>query len=182
MVRKLFTLSGLILFAALSAAIASPAEEKGYALIDKYILTFKAMAEKGSGGPDEMNKALDSIMVETEKAKEQGSVDPLFYHRFRRLLQVTKLAIIEDPAGILVPLLEREIGLFVEDVKGEIPRLDGSKGGIGIGAVADALAEELVNLHLLLAGKKDREKLKQEFMNQFQAPPKKKEPQEQPAF
>jgi len=182
MARRFFTLSGLILFAALSSAAAAPAEEKGYALMDQYILAFKSMAERGAGGPDEVNKTLDSIMAETAKAKEQGSIDPLFYHRFRRLLQVTKLAIIHDPAGILIPLIEREIGVFVEDVKGETSRIDGSKGGIGVGAVADALAEELINLHLLLDGKKHRERLKQEFMNKFQAPQKKKDPQEQPGF
>ncbi len=171
---KLIGLFSLILAASLAAAAPAGSRDKGFDLIDMYVVMFKGLADSGTGGPDALNAALDKIMNETVKAREQAAIDPIFDHRFRRLLMVTKLAALQDKARILTPVVERELGRFIEDVEGKVLNLEGGKEGIGIGAVADALAEEIVNLQILLEGKKDRERLKREFMKSFQAGPEKK--------
>jgi len=138
----------------------SAADEAGYALLDKYILSFKQMAEEGTGGIEKVENALEGMMAEAKKDKAQGLIDPVFFNRYRRLLMITKLAIIEDPEGILSPLIEREISEFIEDITGEKLNM-GGKGGIG--AMAGALAEEVINLHMYLDNKKNREKLMEEL-------------------
>ena len=75
---------------------------------------------------------------------------------------VMKLVVIpNDPEGILSPLIEREISEFVADVKGEIE--SEIKGTKGVGIVADALTEEILNLRLYLDTKEDKAKLMEKF-------------------
>ena len=169
--RKLIGFCCLILAACLAAAAPAGARDKGFELIDKYIMMFKELAETGAGGPEKVHPALDGIMNETIQGYGQKSIDPVFNHRFRRLLMITKFITLKDKAGILAPVVERELGRFVEEVKGEAPLPVDGKSGIGINVVADAIAEELINLQILLDGKKDRERLKREFMENFQAGP-----------
>jgi len=174
MARKIFFILGLVFF--LSVFLADlKAEEGGYALLDKFILTFRQMAESGTGGRDKVFPAMDGMMTEAKQAKAQGKIEPVFYHRFTRILRVCKLSIIEDPAGTLAPLIDREIGAFIEDVKGE--EVDNASNKNNIGLFADAIAEELINLKMYLDGQKEKARLKDEFMmNKFNttAPVKKK--------
>ena len=141
-----------------------PAEKDGYVLLDKVVMTFQKMAESGSGGKDKVDNALEAIMADAKKAKTEGSIDSVFFKRFHRLLMILKLAIVESPEGILGPLVEKEISEFVEDVKGEDFYIKGKKG---IGTLAAAAAEEIINLHLYLDHRKDRDKLMEEFTEKF---------------
>ncbi len=104
-------------------------------------------------------------MADAKKARDQGSIDSVFFKRFNRLLMILKLAIVESPEGILGPLVERELSEFVEDVKGEKLEIKGTKG---IGVIAGATAEEIINLHLYLDSRKDRDKLMEEFTKRFE--------------
>ena len=137
----------------------------GYALLDKIIVFFRDMAERGTGGPEKVEPFLQEMMAEVKKAKAQAKIDPVFFKRYSRLLVVMKLAILEDPEGILGPLIKKEVGRFIEDVKGEEYPVQGRRG---IGAISDALAEEILNLRLYLDNIEKKAELKKEFRKKFE--------------
>jgi len=139
----------------------------GYVLLDKIITGFKAMAQKGTGGFESVNNLLEEAMAEAKAAKAQGKIDSPFFSRYQRLLVVAKLAIIDQPydrEGILDEFIAREINAFVDDVTGERGTLEGKgENKRGIGAVAGAMAEEIINLHVYLDGLKTRPELLKKF-------------------
>ena len=170
MIRKLF-LSILMCVFSISIIVAeapfnstSNDKKAGYTLLDEFIMTFKRMAETGSWGRTKVDQALESMMADALKAKEENQVDPVFFRRFNRLLMTCKLFIVEDREGILGPLIESEISRFVEDVKGIKTDVMGKKA---IGSIADALAEEIINLHLYLDNVKRKEELRKEFEKKY---------------
>ena len=151
-------------------------DEAAYALLDKLVLSFKDMAERGTGG-EAVSNALNEIMAAAKKTESQGQIDPVFSRRFKQILVILKLAITEDKEGILEPVIEREIEEFVKDVFGET-RADVDKKGkpvIGIGQVAGAVAEEILNLRIYLDTKEEKMKLMEEYKKQFSTTKKKKE-------
>ena len=129
--------------------------------MDKVISTFKGMAEKGTGGREKVIPALEEMMADAKKAKDQEQIDPVFFNRYNRLLMVMKLFLVEDEEGILRPVIEREVGDFVWDVEGI--KLDGS-GKKTIGFVSQAIADELVNLHLYLDNIEKKMELRKKLM------------------
>lgn len=141
------------------------ADKTGYALLDKIIVFFQDMAEKGTGGREKVEPFLQEMMSEVKKARVQALVDPVFFKRYTRLLMVMKLAIVEDPEGILGSLINREVSQFIEDVKGEKVQIEGKKG---LGYISAALAEEILNLRLYLDNKERKAKLKEEFKKKFE--------------
>ncbi len=166
MARKII----LFIFIGLFCTNLFAADKAGYALLDKIIVFFQDMAEKGTGGPKKVEPFLQELMAEVKKSKVQAMIDPVFFKRYTRLLMVLKLAIVEDPEGILGPLIKRESSRFIEDVTGEEFHFEG-KGGIG--AIADALAEEILNLRLYLDNIERKAKLKEEFQKKFEKKKKK---------
>ena len=151
-------------------------DEAAYALLDKLVLAFRTMAEKGTGGKDVVNNALNEIMATARTAKEQGQLDPVFSRRFRRILITLRLAIVEDKEGILEPLIKREIGDFVLDIYGELGVPIDKKGepAIGIGRIAGAVAEEILNLQIYLDTKEEKAKLMEEHKKKLLLDKKKK--------
>lgn len=129
--------------------------------MDKVISTFKGMAEKGTGGREKVIPALEEMMADAKKAKDQEQIDPVFFNRYNRLLMVMKLFLVEDEEGILKPVIEREVGEFVWDVEGI--KLEGS-GKKTIGFVSQAIADELVNLHLYLDNIEKKMELRKKLM------------------
>ncbi len=119
------------------------------------------MAEKGTGGREKVIPALEEMMADAKKAKDQEQIDPVFFNRYNRLLMVMKLFLVEDEEGILKPVIEREVGEFVWDVEGI--KLDGS-GKKTIGFVSQAIADELVNLHLYLDNIEKKMELRKKLM------------------
>jgi hypothetical protein len=139
----------------------------GYVLLDKIVAGFKTMAEKGSGGYEGVNNLLEDAMGEAKAASAQGKIDGHFFSRYRRLLVVAKLAIIDSPydrEGILDEFIVREINSFVDDVTGEQGSLDAKgENKRGIGSVAGAMVEEIINLHVYLDSLKTRPELLKKF-------------------
>jgi hypothetical protein len=135
-------------------------KQAGYSLLDKVISTFKGMAEKGTGGREKVIPALEEMMADAKKAKDQEQIDPVFFNRYNRLLMVMKLLLVEDEEGILRPVVEREVGDFVWDVEGI--KLDGS-GKKNIGYVSEAIADELINLHLYLDNIEKKQELRKKL-------------------
>lgn len=130
-------------------------ESAGVRLLDRLVMGFKTMAEAGAGGYDHVNTFLQDAMAGLKKAKEDNQVDAVFYMRYKRLLTTMKLAVIDtpyDPEGILDDFILREINTFIESVTG----IRSEREHRGIGAIAGAIAEEILNLHIYLDSKSDR--------------------------
>lgn len=73
--------------------------------------------------------------------------------------------------GILVPIIDRELELFVKDVLAEDFK---SSGPEAIGQVANAIADEIINLHLYLDNLETKEKLRKAWDEKFSAAGEKK--------
>ncbi len=167
MKKKSFILILLVLFSMhLWAGDADPSpaakDMVGFKLLDTVIEGFKKMATGGSGGYDQVNSTIQKAMADARAAKEQGKIDAHFFKRYNRILLIIKLAIIEksyDSQGIMDDLILHKINEFTEDVTGV--KEDAQDRGIGV--IAAALAEEMLNLHIYLEGK-DRKK---ELMSKF---------------
>jgi hypothetical protein len=171
MSRKTLCGAALLIMALFMAASETPgpADKKGgYAVLDAYISTFQEMAARGSKNVLETN--LSSIMSTAVKAKAQGEIDDVFYSRFARLMAVTKLTLVPDTEQILRPIAEREIRRFVGDTLGDEAA---AAPKIGIGLLAQALAQEILNLQLYLDTKDQRQKLLEEFYKKFDRAQKK---------
>ncbi len=148
-------------------------DEAGYVLLDKIISGFKTMAEKGSGGYENVNALLQDAMAEAKAARAQGKIDAPFFNRYHRVLVIAKLAIVDipyDKEGILDEFIFREINSFIKDVTGERRTIDkgvdlaaAGENKRGIGLIAGAMAEELVNLHIYLDGQKNRPEILKKF-------------------
>lgn len=135
-------------------------KQAGYSLLDKVISTFKGLAEKGTGGREKVIPALEEMMADAKKARDREQIDPVFFNRYNRLLMVMKLLLVEDEEGILRLVIEREVGDFVWDVEGI--KLD-SSGKKVIGFVSQAIADELVNLHMYLNNIEKKQELRKKL-------------------
>jgi len=156
-----------VLWAEDGAATPAAKDEAGYMLLDKIFAGFRTMAQKGTGGYEYVNNLLEEAMAEAKAARAQGKIDAPFFSRYRRLLVVAKLAIIDSPydrEGILDEFIVREINSFVDDVTGEKGSLEAKgENKRGIGSVAGAMADEIINLHVYLDGLKTRPELLKKF-------------------
>lgn len=145
-----------LIFLALFGATPLPAgddgaaltQKAGYALLDAFIKNFQEMAAKGSG--DDVESRLLAMAAEAKRAKEAGEVNIVFYARYARILAMTKLFVQPDKGNILAPVINREVTAFLFDVTGEEPADFKAGGPRAVGQVANALAEELINLQIYL--------------------------------
>jgi hypothetical protein len=162
MTKRIWVLAFLGLFSFQLAAMdnpANPKEKAGYALLDLLITAFRDMVTKGT--PETLEPTLFKMSAELKKAREVGEIDAVFYGRFRRLLSVVKLISGPDPGGLLGPVINRELYFFVPDITGE--DFKGGEGPAAINQVANAIAEELLNLQIFLDTKDQREALRRKL-------------------
>ncbi len=177
MVKKTIVVSVLFLFVvpilAAEGEGAGPAADKtaGYALLDAIAQTFHEMAVSGSGGVEKVTQAVSKFMADARKAREEKKIDEVFFARYQRVLGIIKLAIAPDPDGILVPIIDRELSAFVKDVLAEDYK---SSGPPAIGQIANAIADEIINLHLYLDNIETKEKLRKAWDEKFAAAGEKK--------
>jgi hypothetical protein len=150
--------------AEISGSSSSKERDEGYVLLEKIITTFRVMAEQGAGGVEKVDEALKQMMADAIKASTEGKIDPVFFRRYNRILMVLKLVMVEDRTGILGSLVGQEVGRFVEDVRGVRGELT---GGEGIANVAEAITEEVINLHLYLENKERKKKLREEIEKKY---------------
>ena len=152
----------LIIYFLFMAASLWATEDKGYVLLNKMVSEFDALAQSGSGGAGVLNKALNGLMADANEAKAAGQVDDVFFGRFRRILVVLRLAVIDfpdDPEGILDEHILETVNRFIEDVTGQT----GNVKERGVGAIARAITEEVVNLHIYLSSKNDRSRIAEKY-------------------
>jgi hypothetical protein len=153
-------------------ATASPTPvQAGYALLDQFVDTFHQVATEGTGSLLAVEERLQAIMALARKDKDGGKITPAFFARFNRLLAVTKLVMAPDEGGILVPVIGRTLEDFVGDMTGE--SLAEKGGPKAIGAVANAIAEEIVNLQIYLDTLDKREALRKKLDERASGPVKK---------
>jgi len=149
-------------------SVPAATDEVGYVLLDKIIIGFQKMASEGSGGYEFVDNLLQESMAEAKVARAQGKIDAPFFKRYTRMLLVAKLAIINTPydrEGILDEFITREINSYIEDVTGELGSLKTEgENKRGIGAIAGAMAEEILNLHIYLDGLKNKPELLKKFL------------------
>jgi len=149
----------------------SALKKGGYTLLDMYIRSFQEMARLGTTG-DRLEAYLQTMAAEAKKAREAGEVNLVFYSRFARILALTKLVIEPDRGSLLAPIVVPEIMDFVKDVTGE--DILTRTGGATIGQLANALAEELVNLQIYLDTLDKREAMRKKLDEGMAGSPKKK--------
>ncbi len=139
-------------------------KKAGAALLDGIVQVFHDMAATGSGGAKQIEGFLVASMGEAGKAKDAKQIDSVFFARYRRLLGIIKLVMVPDPGGILAPVLDEELNRFVTEVLGEEYK------GVGpgaIGQVANAIADEIINLKIYMDNVELKAKLRKEFDAKF---------------
>ena len=161
MAKRMIALGFVALFSLQLAAVnesPNPREKTGYALLDLFISSFRDMAKRGGG---DLDPILLKMAAKLRQAREEGDVDAVFYARLSRVLALTKLVIVPDPGGVLEPVINREMLFFVHDITGEDLNREG--GPKTIGQVANAIAEEILNLQIYLDTKDRRESLRKKL-------------------
>ena len=119
------------------------------ALIDKLQDIFDEAAASSTTARGNIVKSLKGLMREAREARDALRIDGPFFKRYRRLLRVMKMAMMENPEQILQPVSLKEIGAFVQDILGQIdPNLDTE---LNIGKFSDACATEMARLGLELS-------------------------------
>lgn len=165
MKTKAFGTILLICLAALRlGALEAPADQTkkaGYALLDAYVKSFQEMAAQGSGA--DLENRLRAMAADAKKAKDAGEVNLVFYSRYARLLAMTKLLVQPDAGNILMPVIDREVTDFLLDVTGEEPLAFRAGGARAVGQVANAIAEEIINLQIYLDTLDKREAMRKKL-------------------
>jgi len=150
---------------------ADQTKRAGYALLDAYVKSFQEMAAQGSGAG--LEDRLKAMAGDANKAKEAGEINLVFYSRYARLLAVTKLMVQPDPGNILIPVIIREVADFLLDVTGEEPTAYKAGGAPAVGQVANAIAEEIIDLQIYLDTLDKREAIRKKLDQGMTAAPKK---------
>jgi uncharacterized protein YheU (UPF0270 family) len=149
---------------------AAAMKKAGYTLLDMYVKSFQEMAARGTGS-GELETNLQAMATEAKKAKEAGEINLVFYAHYARILALTKLIVNPDPGNLLMPVIDREIADFLKDVTGE--DVIARTGSVAIGQMANALAEELINLQIYLDTLEKREAMRKKLDEGMTGPPKK---------
>jgi hypothetical protein len=173
MKRTLIGLLGIALltFGLNAAEDAAAPKKAGYVLLDSYIRCFQQLARTETTR-EGFEASIDAIAAEAKKAREAAETDLVFSSRFARVLALTKLLMKPDPGGILKPVIDREIADFLGDVTGEA--VTEGPGPAALGQVANAIAEELVNLQIYLDTLDKRREMRKALDEGMTGPPKKK--------
>lgn len=174
LVLTLVILVGGPMFAAKNTSQPAAEEEAGYAMLTSLVGSFTSLAQAGTGGYELVNEMIQERMQELKKARQQEQVDPIFFRRYHKMLVAIKLVIMDldyDSEGILNDHVGDFLSAYIYEISGERPELP-PREHRGLGAVAGAIAEEILNLHLYLEGKKDRAALMEKYM-QWSSPKKK---------
>lgn len=119
-------------------------KDTGSVLLNEVILMFEnRMSMPGDQFKPVIYKDLERLAMEARIARTEQKVDKLFYERYMRVLRVIKLVLANDQKEhIFNPLIEAEVNKFESQKDFHLPNTK----KIGIGAVAGALAEELLSI------------------------------------
>ena len=124
----------------------TPPESSASILLDSIIVGFNKLAQKGSGGYEEVNNLLQNSMARLKKARIEKEIDEVFYARYKRILEVLKLAILEkreDAEGILSDLIGQKMASFAYDITGRTWDMEDPKNR-GLRPIAGAIIWEIL--------------------------------------
>lgn len=150
------------------AAAAHP----GFDLLDRLVVLLVGAAAPGGGGKD-IGPGVILLARDFGSAKDAGKIDGLFAVRYSRLLSVVRQAATMDPAGLYWPLYRYALAEFIEGRTGRAPDWkdlefmvnDHGGAGVGLGAVADAVLSEVVELHLHLENLSRLDGIRQSYLD-----------------
>jgi hypothetical protein len=156
-------------------SVSKVSSKSGSALLDLYILSLRIITTQAPPGDrDTVDKRLQEVMLAAKKAREANEIDGFFFNRFNRLLAVTKLVLLPDPAGILVPIINEFLGGYVQEMLGHNDfRAISDKGSKAINYVASALSADIIDLQIYLQTAKQREGLQYNLQEKMIGAPKK---------
>jgi hypothetical protein len=120
------------------------------ALLHQYVGSFNSGALMGSF--DEVLHGLDDLSRRARDDAARGTITEAFHRRYEHLLHVSGLVFETTPSPAR-EAARAELQAFVDKVEGGHHPVDADGG---LAAVADALAEEVVSLHLMATGTTDR--------------------------
>lgn len=132
--------------------------QAAHLLLSRYLDLFKLLA--GNGTTEMVLQGLDKNASEAHALEREGAASGEFFRRHQRLVEVTRLIMTPDPDGSRRRETIDKVSAFVQSVKGGPPAE--LKGGLA--DVAPAIADEVLNLHMLLDGSTDREKTREKYL------------------
>jgi hypothetical protein len=109
----------------------------------------------------------DLTKLKSDLDAMKSKVPDDFYTRCDRLFRVSRLTVTPDPEGKLRPTIEKEIKAFLHDIEGRDLEKELEEG---LAVVAPAFVEEVLNLHMLLAGMKDRKAARKKYLEKHLGP------------
>jgi hypothetical protein len=152
----------VLTLSAIEDGTAAPLDKKaGYALLASFRQTFREMAVTGAGGFEFVSKSFTRLSQECRQARKDGKIDALFNARFMRLLRFFWVLVVPDPGTIMAPIIDRLAADFVEGASGEQWEATNPQNKIRL--AADALAQEIVSLHIYLDTWEQRAQLLKEI-------------------
>ena len=126
----------------------------GHALLHEYVAAIQEVATQGSA--EGLEPVLAGQAAKGAELRSAGKVSGAFAERHRRLIDVTR-AVIAPHGG---EAARAKVRAFLAAVEGE--KRHPPAGGMA--AIAPALVEEVLNLHMLLDGSSDREKARARYL------------------
>jgi hypothetical protein len=126
-----------------------------HALLDEYVEMMRAVGQ--AAGVDAIGPSLAEQEQKAAKLLEAKAVSAAFVARHDRLVRVTR-ALVTPGAD------QAEIDAFLDAIEG--PKADRDPGG-GMAAVAPAIVEEILNLHMLLDGTTDRSAAREKYLKKY---------------
>ncbi len=114
-------------------------KQAGYMLLNSIVVTFAELSRRGEGSEETILRELNTWMSQVRLAKEKELIDDEFFVRYKRILVVIRLTLINYANHAFDHLIIREINKF------DIPRK--VKGKVnGLASVANALVQEISSL------------------------------------
>ena len=143
----------------------------GHALLTDMSLFFSDISRTGKGIEIAEKRLYDAI-ADTAATFRASRIDPIFHHRYRRLLLIYRLIMTKVTVdnNVWEPVIKHEMSEFIRDVLGEEWALS-FKDKSNIGRLAAAMEEEFVSLWIYLDTLERRGELKKKYGHRMLPPP-----------
>lgn len=143
----------------------------GHALLTDMTRFFSEVSRTGHGLAS-AEQRLQETIADTAATFRAGKIDPIFHHRYRRLLLIYRLIMTKVTVdnNVWEPVIKHEMSEFIRDVLGEEWALS-FKDKSNIGRLAAAMEEEFVSLWIYLDTLERRGELKKKYGHRMLPPP-----------
>jgi hypothetical protein len=137
-----------------------------HALVTRYVLLMKEIGMQGQLDMPGLDQDLKKFQADLDGMK--AGVPEAFHTRFERLIRVSRLSFgwyLAEPEKVAEA--KREVGAFIKDVQGRDIEDD---LGEGLAEVSSAFRDEVLNLHMLLDGTKDKKEAWKKYLEKHVGP------------